>query len=168
MAVRHHLIRTDPRSVWAVLEDGTRYADWVVGTSESKPVRGHWPQLGSAIGYEVRLGPLKLHNESVVRHVVPGELLELEAKAGPLGTARVAIEVRPWGDQCLVKVDEHPLRGAGGLVHNVAVEALIQIRHRAMLARLAHLVESEAAEAEERRPLGQVVAPEPDAGGARG
>ncbi len=108
MAVRHRLISTDPRSVWAVLEDGTRYADWVVGTSESKPVRGHWPQLGSAIGYEVRLGPLKLHNESVVRHVVPGELLELEAKAGPLGTARIAIELRPWGDQCLVKVDEHP------------------------------------------------------------
>ncbi len=53
-------------------------------------------------------------------------------------------------------------------MHNVAVEALIQIRHRAMLARLAHLVESEAAEAEERRHLGQVVAPEPDAGGARG
>lgn len=49
----------------------------------------------------------------------------------------------------------------------MAVEAIIQIRHRAMLARLAHLVETEAAEAEEHRPLGQVV-PEPDAGDARG
>ncbi|MBJ6647801.1 SRPBCC family protein [Streptomyces griseoincarnatus] len=168
MAVRHRLIRTDPRTVWSVLEDGTRYADWVVGTSESKPVRGHWPQLGSAIRYEVPVGPLKLHNETVVRRCIPGEVLELEAKAGPLGTARIAIEVQPWGDWCLVKVDEHPLRGAGGFLHNVAVEALIQFRHRAMLARLAHLVETEAAEAEERRPLGQIVPPEPDAGGARG
>ncbi len=167
MAVRHRLIKASPRSVWAVLEDGTRYADWVVGTSSSEPVRGHWPQLGSAIGYEIRLGPVTLHNETVVRRLVPGELLELEAKAGPLGTARIAIEVHTWGDYSLVKVDEHPLRGAGGRVHNVVVEALIQIRHRAMLARLAELCETEAGEEERRRPMGQVVAPQPDAGGAR-
>ncbi|MFI1422199.1 SRPBCC family protein [Streptomyces sp. NPDC020731] len=167
MAVRHHLIRTSPQSVWAVLEDGTRYADWVVGTSSSKPVRGHWPQLGSAIGFEVRLGPLSLSNETVVRRCVPGEALELEAKAGPLGTARIAVELRPWGDHCLVIVDEHPLRGVGGTMHNVAVEALIQIRHRAMLARLARICEADAAEAERHRSLGQVVPPNPDGGDAR-
>ncbi|MET9150550.1 SRPBCC family protein [Streptomyces griseoflavus] len=167
MAVRHRLIKASPRSVWAVLEDGTRYADWVVGTSSSEPVRGHWPQLGSAIGYEIRLGPVALHNETVVRRCVPGEVLELEAKAGPLGTARIGIEVHTWGDHTLVKVDEHPLRGAGGRLHNVAVEALIQIRHRAMLARLAELCEAEAEEAERRRPMGQVVPPHPGTGGAR-
>ncbi|MEW1871427.1 SRPBCC family protein [Streptomyces caelestis] len=167
MAVRHHLIRTSPQSVWAVLEDGTRYADWVVGTSSSKPVRGHWPQLGSAIAYEVRFGPLSLSNETVVRRCLPGEMLELEAKAGPLGTARIAIEVRPWGDHCLVIVDEHPLKGAGGAVHNVAVEALIQIRHRTMLARLAKICEADAAETERNRSLGQVVSPVPGEGGAR-
>ncbi|MFI8092213.1 SRPBCC family protein [Streptomyces sp. NPDC086080] len=168
MAVRHRLVKASPHAVWAVLEDGTRYADWVVGTSSSEPVRGHWPRVGSAIGYEVRLGPVGLRNETVVRRCEPGEVLELEAKAGPLGTARIAIEVRPWGDHCLVKVDEHPLRGAGGTLHNVAVEALIQIRHRAMLARLASLCEAEAAEEEGRRPMGQVVAPQPhDGGGAR-
>lgn len=167
MAVRHHLIRTSPQAVWAVLEDGTRYADWVVGTSSSGPVRGHWPQLGSAIGFEVRLGPLRLSNETVVRRCVPGEALELEAKAGPLGTARIAVELRPWGDHCLVIVDEHPLRGAGGTAHNAVVEALIQIRHRAMLARLAKICEADAAEAEGRRPLGQVVSPAPEDGGVR-
>ncbi|MEU9351317.1 SRPBCC family protein [Streptomyces griseoloalbus] len=167
MAVRHRLIRTSPQTVWAVLADGTRYAEWVVGTSSSEPVRGNWPQLGSAIGYEVRFGPLSLTNETVVRRCVPGETLELEALAGPLGTARIAIETRTWGDHCLVIADEHPLRGAGGLMHNVAVEALIQVRHRAMLARLAKICEREAAEEERRRPLGQVVSPKPDAGGAR-
>ncbi|MFF8103197.1 SRPBCC family protein [Streptomyces sp. NPDC014986] len=167
MAVRHRLIRTSPHTVWAVLADGTRYAEWVVGTSSSEPVSGHWPQLGAALRYEVRFGPLRLSNNTVVRRCVPDQILELEAEAGPIGTARVAIETRPWGDHCLVIVDEHPLRGAGGLVHNVAVEALIQIRHRAMLARLARICESEAAEDERRRPLGQVVSPEPGTGGAR-
>jgi hypothetical protein len=167
VAVRHHLIRTSPQAVWAVLADGTRYAEWVVGTSSSEPVRGQWPQLGSALGFEVRFGPLRLTNETVVRRHVPGEALELEALAGPLGTARIAIETRPWGDHCLVIVDEHPLRGAGGMMHNVAVEALIQIRHRAMLARLAKICEREAAEEERRRPLGHVMSSKPDAGGAR-
>lgn len=167
MAVRNHLIRTSPQAVWSVLEDGSRYAQWVVGTSSSEPVRGQWPQVGAAIRYEVRLGPLGLTNETVVRRCEPGSDLELEAKAGPLGSARIAIAVKPWGDHCLVVVDEHPLRGMGGTMHNMAVEALLQVRHRTMLSRLAKLCEAEAAERERRRPLGHVVPTEPGAGGAR-
>jgi hypothetical protein len=40
-----------------------------------------------------------------------------------------------------VIVDEHPLQGAGGLLHNAGFELLIQLRHRAMLHRLAQLCE---------------------------
>jgi hypothetical protein len=143
MAVRHCLIKASPQTVWAVLADGTRYADWVVGTASSRPVRGTWPQEGAAIGYEVRIGPVGLSNETVVRRCEEGSVLELEAKAGRLGTARIAIELKPWGEHCLVVVDEHPLRGAGGRLHNAGTEALIQLRHRAMLARLARLCEAE-------------------------
>ncbi|MFC4332903.1 SRPBCC family protein [Streptomyces andamanensis] len=142
MAVRHRLIRTAPEAVWAVLADGTRYADWVVGTARSAPVRGRWPQVGSAIEYQVRLGPLRLTNRTTVRNREEGTLLELEADAGFLGTARIAVEVRPWGEHTLVIVDEHPLQGAGGAVHNMGVESLIQLRHRAMLARLAKVCEA--------------------------
>ncbi|MFE0804524.1 SRPBCC family protein [Streptomyces sp. NPDC058812] len=144
MAIRHRLIQASPAAVWDVLADGDRYVEWVVGPSAVTPKAGQWPQVGATIAYEVRLGPARLNNESVVRHCVEGSVLELEAKAGRLGTARIAIELRPWGEQCLVIVDEHPLRGPGGLLHNVGVEALIQVRHRAMLARLANLCESEA------------------------
>ncbi|MFE9017857.1 SRPBCC family protein [Streptomyces sp. NPDC007808] len=152
MAVRHRLIRVTPSVVWAVLADGSRYAEWVVGTSRSEPVRGQWPHLDAAIRYEVRLGPARLTNETVVRHCEEGVRLELEAQAGPLGSARVAFELRPWGEHCLVIVDEHPLRGAGGRLHNVGFEALIQLRHRAMLARLARLCENEAPDARRIEP----------------
>jgi hypothetical protein len=153
--------------VWDVLADGHRYAEWVVGASESHPVRGQWPRTGAAIRYEVRLGPMRLNNETTVRYCEEGSRLELEANAGPLGTARIAIELRPWGEHCLVIVDEHPLRGAGGRVHNVGFEALIQLRHRAMLARLARLCEAEArVPGGTRRGLGQVTVG-PDTGGAR-
>ncbi|MEU5320404.1 SRPBCC family protein [Streptomyces sp. NPDC021056] len=149
MAVRHRLIKVSPSAVWAVLADGHRYAEWVVGTSHSEPVRGQWPHKDAAIRFQVPLGPLKLVNETVVRRCEEGEGLELEAHAGPLGTARIAIELRPWGEYCLVIVDEHPLQGVGGRLHNVGFEALIQMRHRTMLARLARLCENEERETRE-------------------
>ncbi|WP_435975582.1 SRPBCC family protein [Streptomyces sp. Qhu_M48] len=143
MAVRHRLIHASPGRVWAVLADGTRYADWVVGTSESRVVHGLWPELGSALEYTVRLGPWTVAGTTVVRRVDVLEELELEVDSGPFGTARVAIDVRPWGDEALIIVDEHPLRGIGGTLHNAAVDALIQLRHRSMLARLANVVEEQ-------------------------
>ncbi|MHC3469389.1 SRPBCC family protein [Streptomyces sp. 7R007] len=146
MAVRHRLIKAGPEDVWALLADGTRYADWVVGTSDSRPVRGRWPQQNAAIRYQVRLGPAQLTNETIVRFCDEGTRLELEAHAGILGTARIAIELRPWGEHCLVIVDEHPLQGAGGRWHNGAFEVLIHLRHRAMLGRLARLCEGQAAD----------------------
>ncbi|MEU1121905.1 MULTISPECIES: SRPBCC family protein [unclassified Streptomyces] len=141
MAVRHRLIERPPRDVWAVLEDGTRYGEWVVGTHESKPVDDAWPQTGSRIEYTVRLGPWELSGHTVVRRCEAPRLLELEVDSGRLGTARIAIDVRPWGEHTLVILDEHPLRGPGGLLHSAAVDVLIQVRHRAMLARLADVVE---------------------------
>jgi uncharacterized protein YndB with AHSA1/START domain len=149
MAKRHRLIRATPEQVWDILADGERYADWVVGTARSRPERGDWPEVGAAITYEVRIGPLRLHNETVVRRCLPGRELELEAKAGPLGTARIALELRTWGADTLVIVDEHPLRGAGGTIHTVGVEALIQLRHREMLRRLEAVCE------EAYRPAGE-------------
>ncbi|MFI8296484.1 SRPBCC family protein [Streptomyces nigra] len=164
MAKRHRLIHVGPSAVWDVLADGTRYAEWVVGTARSEPVRGQWPQMDSAIRYEIKVGPARLVNETVVRRYEEGRCLELEAKAGPLGTARISIEVRPWGRKTLVIVDEHPLQGAGGTLHNAGFEVLIQLRHRTMLARLARLCESEAAPDE--RPDRQDTAGPAEAHGA--
>ncbi|GHJ28376.1 SRPBCC family protein [Streptomyces hygroscopicus subsp. hygroscopicus] len=170
MAIRHRLIKTSPQTVWGVLADGSRYGEWVVGTSTSHPVRGDWPHKDAVIGYEVRLGPLRLANETVVRSCDEGDgafAVELEAQAGFLGSARIAIELRPWGDHCLVIVDEHPLRGAGGALHNMGVEALIQVRHRAMLARLAKVCEGDAAQGLDR-PVPHTAGRLPGAGGGRG
>ncbi|MER5257230.1 MULTISPECIES: SRPBCC family protein [unclassified Streptomyces] len=142
MAVRHRLIRRPPAEVWAVLADGSRYGDWVVGPDSSREVGSDWPQLGSSIEYAVRLGPWTGTNTTTVRDVDPPRRIELEADSGKLGTARIAIEVRPWGRQTLVIVDEHPLRGPGAALHNAALDALLQLRHRSMLARLADTVEN--------------------------
>ncbi len=141
MAARHHLIDRPPSAVWTVLEDEQLYGKWVVGTSGSRREQGDWPEVGSSITYRVALGPKEFTGRTVVRLVDKPRALELEAKAGPLGSARIALDIRPWGDRTLVIVDEHPLRGLGGTLHNVLLDSVIQIRHRTMLARLARLVE---------------------------
>ncbi|MEU0956510.1 SRPBCC family protein [Streptomyces niveus] len=143
MAVRHRLIERPVTDVWAVLADGARYGDWVVGTSGSRPQEGAWPEVGSSITYMIRLGHWSATGSTVVRRCEEPGVLELEADSGRLGTARIAVEIRPWGENALVIIDEHPLRGPGGLLHNTAVDALIQLRHRSMLARLAEVVEND-------------------------
>ncbi|MEU1468267.1 SRPBCC family protein [Streptomyces sp. NPDC005761] len=142
MAVRHRLIRSSVEDVWAVLADGSRYGDWVVGTSESQPDEGAWPQVGSTITYKVRLGRWTATGNTIVRRCEAPHMLELEADSGWLGTARIALEIRPWGEDALVTIDEHPLRGPAGKLHNTAADALIQLRHRSVLARLADTVEN--------------------------
>src|SRR5947209_7194834 len=120
MAVRHQLIERTPEQVWSVLADPDRYSDWVVGVTDSVPGRGDWPRVGADLTYKVVVGPWTGSGRTVVRRCEPPHVLELEAESGPLGTARIALEVRPWGEKdSIVVVDEHPLRGPGGSLHNV-------------------------------------------------
>jgi hypothetical protein len=142
MAVRHQLISRKRSAVWAVLEDASRYSDWVVGTSWSSPAEGAWPKTGSSLAYRVELGPWEFEGRTIVRRNEPPQWLELEVHSGPLGTARVALDIRQWGEGTLVILDEHPLRGLGGALHNAVFDSLLQIRHRSMLSRLAKVVES--------------------------
>jgi hypothetical protein len=72
----------------------------------------------------------------------PPQWLELEAHSGPLGTARIAFDIRAWGGGTLVILDEHPLRDMGAVLHNPILDVLLQLRHRSMLGCLARLVES--------------------------
>ncbi|HWU09160.1 MAG TPA: SRPBCC family protein [Streptomyces sp.] len=151
MAIRHHLIHHPPSALWAVLEQPDQYGKWVVGTQDSRLLEGRWPEVGSSIEYTVRLGPKELQGRTTVRRLERPGALELEAYSGALGTARIAFDIRPWGDKTLVLLDEHPLQGLGGILHNAALDAVMQIRHRAMLGRLAEVVDAQAAEG---RPAG--------------
>ncbi|WP_329454867.1 SRPBCC family protein [Streptomyces sp. NBC_01497] len=143
MALRHHYIDRGPEALWSVLRDPSRFGEWVVGTASSDPAHGDWPEVGSSLRYRVRLGPKEFEGSTVVRRYEPPGVLELEAHAGPLGTARIAFDIRAWGEGTLVILDEHPLLGIGGRAHNGLVDRFIQLRHRHMLSRLGRAAESE-------------------------
>lgn len=67
MVGRHQLVERGPAAVWNVLADPSRYADWGVGTSESAPRAGRWPEVGSSLTYTVRIGPKSVDGYTVVR-----------------------------------------------------------------------------------------------------
>ncbi|MFJ8133461.1 SRPBCC family protein [Streptomyces hydrogenans] len=136
MAVRPQLIRKPPAEVWSVLSDGALYARRVVGSDESGNRDGRWPDEGSKIGYALRFGPLEDQGRTVSRVYEPVRRLELEPMADRSGSARIAITVEPWGQDTLVIVDEHPLRGPAGRRHHAVLDVALQLRHRAMPAEL--------------------------------
>jgi len=141
MAVVNVLVPRRPDQVWDVLADGHAYAEWVVGTREIRAVDDGWPAVGRAIHYTVGYGPLKLEGRTTVRQVEEGKRLGLEADGGLLGSVRIAIELEQWGEDTLVVVDEHPLRGAAAWLHNPVADVLVLLRGRPMLLQLARLVE---------------------------
>ncbi|MFE7393386.1 SRPBCC family protein [Streptomyces sp. NPDC057582] len=140
MGARHQLIAREPSVHWAVPEDESRYADWMVGTFDSAPGNGRWPEGGSSTEYTARVGPKEFHGRTTVRRLDAPRTPELESHAGPLSTARIAFDIRPLNDKTLAILDEPPLRGLGGGLHNTVLDAFAQIRHRGMLRRLAKVV----------------------------
>jgi uncharacterized protein YndB with AHSA1/START domain len=141
VAVLNVLVDRGPREVWDVLSDGGAYAEWVMGTRHIRDVDPAWPELGSKIHYVVGIGPWTYEDTTTVRLIEPGQHLELEAHAGPLGSARISIVLLPWGkDRTVVILDEHPLTGPGARWHSVLVEGLLRLRNERMLRSLARVV----------------------------
>ena len=142
MAVLNVLVDRPPDHVWDVLSDGSSYAEWVMGTKYIRDVDPGWPNLGAKIHFSFGVGPWTLNDVTTVRLVEYGQHLELEAHAGPLGSARVSIRLLPWGqERTVVILDEHPLTGAGARWHSLPMEGLLRFRNERMLRSLAEVVE---------------------------
>ncbi|MFD3944385.1 SRPBCC family protein [Streptomyces sp. NPDC058579] len=152
MARNRRLILSSPPEVWRLLADGHRYGEWVTGTREILAADPHWPAVGARLRVRVGAGPLTLDDTCVVRVCEPGRRLELEAKADPFGAARIAMNLKPWGENTLFTLDWHPLRGPGTRMHGLPVDYVMAVRNGMMLTKLAriavreHTVASQAGE----------------------
>jgi uncharacterized protein YndB with AHSA1/START domain len=147
MAVLNVLVDRAPGQVWDVLSDGQSYARWVVGTKRIRDVDPRWPEQGSRIRFSVGMGPWTVEDVTTVRLVDRGRRLELEANAGWLGSARISINLLPWGDDhTLVILDEHPLTGPGRRWHTAVADTLLRVRNQRMVRSLARLVHARHAQ----------------------
>ena len=142
MARNEHLIQAPPETVFGVLSDPRSYAYWVVGSEEIRDADVNWPAPGSRFHHTVKLGPLRLKDDSEVEEVRPGHFLQLKVKGRPLGTARVKIELeRADGDATRVTMIEDPGNTPSALVFNPLTHLLVRGRNVWSLDRLAELAE---------------------------
>lgn len=125
-------------AVFEILADPRTYAIWVVGSRTIRAADEDWPAPGARL--EHTIGPL-IEDDTTVIHCRPPVRLQLRARARPLPTARVTLDLQPEGDGTRVTMiedfDSRPLNAiAGPLGH-----AAIRLRNREALRRLKGLAE---------------------------
>jgi uncharacterized protein YndB with AHSA1/START domain len=139
MATTVRLIPAPPERIWSVLADPESYGYWVVGSKTIRDTEGDWPQPGAKIHHRVGIGPLKINDNTQVVAAEPPARLVLHARARPLGTARVELELHPEGTSTRVVMVEEPGDRLSRILHNPLTDRLIDVRNRHTLARLAEL-----------------------------
>ena len=127
--------------VWQLLADGRRYADWVVGASRIRDVEPGWPTVGSRYHHTVGVWPFHLRDDTVVENCEVGRRLVLEARARPLGRARVEIVLEDIPIGTRVVLSEKAKSPAVARWCNPVLAPLIHVRNVEALRRLAALCE---------------------------
>ncbi len=95
MACNRVTVEVPPERVWSVLADASKYPGWVVGAKEIRAVDGDWPEPGSRFHHSVGVGPLTLQDNTKSIEADAPHRLVLEARARPLGKARIELDLRP-------------------------------------------------------------------------
>jgi uncharacterized protein YndB with AHSA1/START domain len=140
-------VATTPEQVFAVLADADAYGEWVVGSQEVRDVDAGFPAVGTRFHHTVGPGgPLRIKDHSEVLESDPPSKLVLRARARPLGTANVVLELKPVAGGTRVTIDE----SAGDLLSrltsfNPLVDPLVKLRNAKSLRRLKRIAERRAA-----------------------
>lgn len=146
MTVVSHHSTAPPAAVFAVVADGERYADWVVGAKKIRSVDAHWPTPGAELRHKIGVGPIAIKDRSTVQAVEPGRSITLKVRARPAGVARVHIELEPASDGGTeIHMEEKPIEGVAKRVDNPLQRLLLRGRNVEALRRLANIAETEVA-----------------------
>ena len=140
MAVSRHF-QCSAEDVFAVLADGWVYPVWVVGASRMRAVDHDWPAVGSQLHHSAGAWPLLINDTSEVLAYDPPRAMVLQARGWPAGEARVEITVEPSSTGCLVWIAEDASSGPALLVPKPVRHAMMAVRNRETLRRLAYLAE---------------------------
>src|SRR3954469_5284493 len=139
MARNERLIPASPERVFAVLSDPDAYSDWVVGSDAIRDADETWPEVGSRFHHRVAVGPLKGDDHTEVLDMEPARRLTLHAKARPLGTAKVELDLERRGGGTLVTMVEDPGDLLTRLLFNPLTHYLVRRRNDESLRRLEAL-----------------------------
>jgi hypothetical protein len=138
------VLKCTPEDVFEVLGDGWLYPAWVVGASRMREVDERWPQAGSEVHHSFGIWPVLIDDKTVVEEYVPSQKMVMRARGWPIGEARVTIDVKPRGEECVVRIQEEAVAGPGRLVPAPLLDIPLHWRNEETLHRLAYLAEGRA------------------------
>lgn len=141
MARNHRHFDASIEATWAVLADGYRYSDWVVGSRKVRDVEAGWPAPGSKIHHSVGIGALAFDDDTRVIEVEPPHRLLLEARLRPFATARVQLEIERRDGGTRAVIDEQIVDGPLARLPARISEFLMWARNVESLRRLKALAE---------------------------
>jgi uncharacterized protein YndB with AHSA1/START domain len=131
-----------PERVWQVLSDPRCYPQWVVGAKHVRGADDRFPAPGTRFHHAVGWGPLHVKDHTQVLESAAPHRLVLRARARPLGTARVTLEVEGGGDgRSRVRMVEDAGDPLTRLLFNPLTHLLVRGRNTESLRRLKQLAE---------------------------
>ena len=145
MARNETIIDATPERVFEVLLDPACYGEWVVGSKEIRGADRDWPAVGSRFHHRVGMGPLTIDDHTRIEEIDPPRLLKLRARARPLGTALVTLELSPRNGGTAVTMIEDPADFLSAFAFQPLVHLLTRRRNEESLRRLARLAEGAGA-----------------------
>lgn len=135
-------IHASPEEVFAVLSDPECYPKWVVGADTIRDYDEGFPAVGSRFHHKVGPGPINIRDYTEVTENDPPRRLVLKAKARPLGTATIALDLKESEDGTELLMEEAPGdRLTSVFVGNPVADTGLRVRNAEALARLKRLVE---------------------------
>ncbi len=142
MARNNTLIAVSPDELFEVLSNPMVYGDWVVGSHSIRDADEAWPAVGSRFYHRVGAGPFTVNDHTEVVEVERPRRLVLHARARPLGTAKVELQLDPHEGGTRVTMIE----SAGDLLSRVGInpltDPLVHIRNRISLRRLRRIAQT--------------------------
>jgi uncharacterized protein YndB with AHSA1/START domain len=137
MATNWRSIPAAPEAVWEVLADPASYGHWVVGSKHIRDADAGFPAPGTKFHHAVGVGPLTVRDHTEILEADSPRLLRMRAKARPVGTATVTLELTAHGGETWVRMTEN-LDGPFAILNPLA-HVFIKLRNAESLRRLEEL-----------------------------
>jgi NAD(P)-dependent dehydrogenase (short-subunit alcohol dehydrogenase family)/uncharacterized protein YndB with AHSA1/START domain len=144
MAMARNRVHIDasPKDVFAVLSNPDCYPEWVVGAAGVRDHDEDFPAVGSRFHHKVGTWPLNVKDHTEVVEIDPPRRIVLKAKARPLGTAMIEIDLEESAGGTELAMEECPGDRLTSLVAcNPIADTALRVRNAEALSRLKRLVE---------------------------
>src|SRR4051812_23591216 len=139
MPTNERFMPVPPDAVWDALSDVGGYGYWVPGSRVIRDAEPGWPVPGSKFHHTLGLGPFQVSDHTEALEARSPALLRMRAKARPLGTATVTMELMPRDGGTLVRMSERPDGPARLLDLNPLFWLASKLRNAESLMRLEEL-----------------------------